>query len=74
MPTLLHFYVEWLNLNAKLLSNSIGWNSTQRLKPKDISWEIDNINDKASEKKKKKNLIVSYLGHNKPHTFKVGIF
>ena len=73
MPALLYFYVEWLNLNAKLLRNSTGWNSTQRLKPKDISWEIDNINEKASEQKKK-NLIVSYLEHIKPHTFKVGIF
>ena len=70
MPTLLYLYVEWLSLNAKLLTTPVSWNSIQQLKLMDTTWENDNIKEKASKKK----LIVLYLGHIKPDAFKVDIF
>ena len=56
MPALLYFYVEWLSLNARVIKYPINWNSTQWLKPMDISWENDNI------KGKKKNLYSFIFG------------
>ena len=50
MPALLYFYVEWLSLNARVVKYPNSWNSTQWLKPMDISWENDNIKGKKKKK------------------------